>query len=121
MIGRRYPSLPTTAPYTPAPADTWLREMGRIERPAERGPFRRWLVRQEERGLGAGLNRSAKVDPQLRLDGDPEAVRARLRECMAEGNMPKRSMRGRAGMAELLKQPFACSAVRRQPPFIFVH
>lgn len=73
--------------YTPDPADTRLREMGRTERPAERGPFGRWLMRQEEAGLRAGLVRAAKADPKFPLDGDPEAVRARLRECMAEGDM----------------------------------
>jgi hypothetical protein len=73
--------------YTPAPADSRLREMGRTERPAERGSFGRWLLRQEEEGLRAGLIRAARTDPQFPLDGDPEAVRGRLRPCMAEGDM----------------------------------
>lgn len=73
--------------YTPAPPDSRLREMGRTEPPSERGPFGRWLLRQEETGIRAGLIQAAKADRQFPLDGDPEAVRARLRACMAEGDM----------------------------------
>lgn len=73
--------------FTPAPPDSRLREPGRVESPAERGPFGRWLVRQPAKGLLAMLVTAAKADRRFPLDGDPEAVRARLRECMADGDL----------------------------------
>ncbi|TCM17192.1 hypothetical protein EDF56_106308 [Novosphingobium sp. PhB165] len=70
------------------PADSRLRQMGRVESPAERGPFGRWLVRQQAaKGLLARLVSAANADPKFPLDGDPEAVRDRLRTCGADGNM----------------------------------
>ncbi|WP_240197832.1 hypothetical protein [Novosphingobium sp. P6W] len=73
--------------FTPAPKDSRLKVEGRTAAPAERGPFGRWLVRQPEEGLRAGLVKAARADRQFPLDGDPEAVRIRLRACMAEGSM----------------------------------
>ncbi|QDK31546.1 hypothetical protein DM450_01790 [Sphingomonas sp. IC081] len=61
--------------------------MGKVESPAERGPFGRWRVRQSGTGLLGRLVKAAKVDPKFPLEGDPEAVRTRLRECGADGNM----------------------------------
>jgi hypothetical protein len=74
--------------YEPAPPDSRLREMGRTEAPADRGPFGRWLMRQEGKTDAMRmLVDAAKRDPQFPRDGDPEAVRARLRVCMAEGDL----------------------------------
>jgi hypothetical protein len=74
--------------YEPAPPDARLREMGRTTSPAERRPFGRWLMQQEGRGgLVATLARAARTDPGFPLDGDAEAVRKRLRACMADGDM----------------------------------
>jgi hypothetical protein len=73
--------------FTPAAPDVRLKVERRTATPAERGPFGRWLVRQPEEGLKAGLVKAARADRQFPLDGDPEAVRARLRACMAEGDM----------------------------------
>jgi len=70
------------------PRDSRLREAGRVESPAERGPFGRWLVRRPaSKGLLVHLVKAAKADPKFPLDGDPEAVRERLRECGAPGSM----------------------------------
>ncbi|WP_324695557.1 hypothetical protein [Novosphingobium sp. RL4] len=74
--------------FTPAPPDTRLRESGRTLPPAERGAFGRWLLRQTEAtGLLANLVKAARADRQFPLDGDPEAVRKRLRDCGADGDM----------------------------------
>jgi hypothetical protein len=74
--------------YTPAPADSRLRDQGRAEAPAERGPFGRWLLRQENRGGAIGdLARCARLDPGFPKEGDPEAVRKRLATVMADGDM----------------------------------
>lgn len=64
--------------------DQRLAEAGR----AERGPFGRWLLRQVDReGLIGKLAKAGRADPGFPKDGDPEAVRARLRLAMAEGDM----------------------------------
>ena len=73
--------------YAPVPRDSRLQGAGRVESPAERGPFGRWLVRQPGAGLLGRLVKAARADPNFPLDGDPEAVRARLRECNAPGSM----------------------------------
>lgn len=73
--------------YTAAPPDSRLRDMGKVESPAERGSFGRWLVRQHGTGLLGRLVKAAKADPKFPLEGDPEAVRTRLRECGADGSM----------------------------------
>jgi hypothetical protein len=74
--------------FTPAAPDERLRETGRTLSPAERGAFGRWLVRQTDaRGLLGNLVKAAKADPRFPLDGDPEAVRKRLGECGADGDM----------------------------------
>lgn len=70
-------------PYEPAPPDS------RLHPPVtERGPFGRWLMQQEAKTEAmAMLVDCAKRDSKFPKDGDPEAVRSRLRECMAEGEM----------------------------------
>ncbi len=73
--------------FTPAPPDARLKPAGRTEKPADRGPFGRWLVRQPEEGMRAELVKAARMDRNFPLNGDAEAVRARLRACMAEGDM----------------------------------
>lgn len=73
--------------FEPAPKDARLKVEGRTATPAERGPFGRWLVSQPEEGFRAALVRAVRADRQFPLDGDPEAARARLRACMAEGDM----------------------------------
>jgi len=61
---------------------------GRTMAPAERGPFGRWLLQQEDaKGLVGQLAKCAKADPAFPRDGDPDAVRARLSAVMAEGDM----------------------------------
>jgi hypothetical protein len=74
--------------YEPAPKDERLRDTARTLSPAERGPFGRWLVQQAGRdGLIGKLASAARADRAFPLDGDPDAVRERLRTCMAEGDM----------------------------------
>jgi len=73
--------------FTPAPPDARLKEEGRTKVGEERGPFGRWLLRQPEQGSRAGLIKAAKADRQFPKDGDPDAVRARLNACGAEGDM----------------------------------
>ncbi|WP_260925423.1 hypothetical protein [Novosphingobium sp. 9] len=75
--------------FTPAPPDARLQVngTGRTQSQEERGPFGRWLVRQDETGLRAELIKAAKADPRFPLDGDPEKVRAHLRANMADGDM----------------------------------
>ena len=73
--------------FTPAPPDSRLKEEGRTKVGEERGPFGRWLLRQAEEGLRAGLVKAAKADRQFPKDGDADAVRARLNACGAEGDM----------------------------------
>jgi hypothetical protein len=81
--------VPDFRAFTPAPPDPRLREAGRTKVGEERGPFGRWLIAQETdaTGLLAGLIAAAKADRKFPLDGDPNAVRARLNECGAEGDM----------------------------------
>lgn len=70
--------------FTPAPADV------RLVLPADptKGPFGQWLVAQEASTEGMFLLIAcAKRDPHFPMTGDPEAVRARLRACMAEGDL----------------------------------
>jgi hypothetical protein len=50
--------------------------------------FGRWLLAQAPReGWVGDLIAAAKRDPAFPKDGDPEAVRKRLREMQAEGDM----------------------------------
>jgi hypothetical protein len=50
--------------------------------------FGRWLLAQVPReGWVGDLIAAAKLDPQFPKDGDPEAVRKRLRDIQAEGDM----------------------------------
>jgi hypothetical protein len=50
--------------------------------------FGRWLLAQVRReGWVGDLIAAAKRDPAFPKDGDPEAVRTRLREVQAEGDM----------------------------------
>lgn len=75
-------------PYEPIDPDYRLDPVGRVETPAERGPFGRWLLRQARQGgLIGALALAAQADPKFPKEGDPEAVRTRLRETMAEGDM----------------------------------
>lgn len=75
-------------PFEPVATDYRLEPHGRVEAPAERGPFGRWLLRQTDReGWIGSLAKAAHADPGFPKDGDPEAVRARLRLAMAEGDM----------------------------------
>ncbi len=56
-----------------------------IEAKAE--PFGRWLLKQRERGDWIdGVAEAARGDRQFPKDGDPEAVRKRLREMSADGD-----------------------------------
>lgn len=75
-------------PYTPVAPDYRLAPVSRVEAPAERGPFGAWLLRQTGReGMIGELAKAAHADPGFPKNGDPEAVRARLRLAMAEGDM----------------------------------
>jgi hypothetical protein len=57
-------------------------------REAHRPSFARWLLGQRPReGFVGELVAAAKKDPSFPKDGDPEAVRKRLRAVMAEGDM----------------------------------
>lgn len=69
--------------FEPAPPDS------RLHPPVtERGPFGRWLMQQEgATDAMAMLVDCARRDPKFPKDGDPESVRKRLRECMADGDM----------------------------------
>jgi len=50
-------------------------------------PFGRWLLRQRERGDWIdGVAEAARADRQFPKDGDPEAVRKRMREMSADGD-----------------------------------
>ena len=56
-----------------------------IETKAE--AFGRWLLRQRDRGDWIdGVAEAARADRQFPRDGDPEAVRKRLREMSADGD-----------------------------------
>jgi hypothetical protein len=74
--------------FVPSPPDPRLRPTGRTASPAERGAFGRWLVMQAGRGgLVGELAKCAMADHGFPKDGDPEAVRQRLRVGQAEGDM----------------------------------
>ncbi len=50
--------------------------------------FGSWLLAQREReGWIGDLVKAARVDPKFPKQGDPEAIRARLREVQREGDM----------------------------------
>ncbi|RYD18244.1 MAG: hypothetical protein EOP89_17470 [Lysobacteraceae bacterium] len=50
-------------------------------------PFGRWLLKQRDRGDWIdGVADAARGDRQFPKDGDPEAVRKRLREMSADGD-----------------------------------
>jgi hypothetical protein len=56
-----------------------------IETKAE--TFGRWLLRQRDRGDWIdGVAEAARADRQFPKEGDPEAVRKRLREMSADGD-----------------------------------
>ncbi len=56
--------------------------------PAERQPFGRWLLTQQEReGWIGAMARSAAPDRPFPRSGDPEAIRAHLRAQIADGDM----------------------------------
>lgn len=74
--------------YQPVEDDYRLQPVGRVEAPAERGPFGRWLLRQiDQDGMIGELAKAARADPGFPKDGDADAVRARLRLAMADGDM----------------------------------
>lgn len=74
--------------FVAAAPDPRLRPAGRTAAPAERGAFGRWLLMQTERGgLVGELAKCAVADRGFPKDGDPEAVRQRLRVGQAEGDM----------------------------------
>lgn len=79
--------VPDFRAFDPAPPDARLGKAGRTKTGEERGPFGRWLLRQPPEGLLAPLIAAAKADRQFPLDGDADAVRARLNACGAEGVM----------------------------------
>ena len=52
-----------------------------------REPFGRWLLAQRDRGDWIdALADAARRDPAFPREGDPEAVRKRLRELQADGD-----------------------------------
>ena len=54
---------------------------------AKAEPFGRWLLKQRDRGDWIdGVADAARADRQFPKDGDPEAVRKRLREMSADGD-----------------------------------
>lgn len=56
-----------------------------------REPFGRWLLAQTDRGDWIDdLARAARTDPAFPKDGDPEAVRKRLDQRGADGEMYER-------------------------------
>lgn len=73
--------------FTPAPPDARLKEGGRTKSGDERGPFGRWLLVKDPKGLRTGLIVAAKSDPKFPKAGSADDVRARLNECGAEGDM----------------------------------
>lgn len=73
--------------FIPAPKDSRLKPAGSTQTREERGPFGRWLLRQPEEGLRAGLIQAAKRDPKWPANGDAQAAASRLRECGADGDM----------------------------------
>lgn len=80
--------MPDFRAYKPAPPDARLKPVERLERPADKGPFGRWLIAQADRGGAIGdLAASAKRDPGFPREGDPAAVRRRLQLAMADGAM----------------------------------
>jgi hypothetical protein len=53
-----------------------------------REPFGRWLLAQRDRGDWVDpLAEAARRDPGFPKDGDPEAVRKRLRDMQADGDV----------------------------------
>jgi len=62
-----------------------LDEEGTVAAKAE--PFGRWLLKQRDRGDWIdGVADAAHADRQFPKDGDPGAVRKRLREMSADGD-----------------------------------
>lgn len=74
--------------FTPAPADSRLRESGRTKTAEEKPAFGRWLLLQADAGGFLGqLAQAAKNDRGFPKDGDPEAVRKRLNTLGADPDM----------------------------------
>ncbi|MGK6354710.1 hypothetical protein ACMGDH_05730 [Sphingomonas sp. DT-207] len=58
---------------------------------ARREPFGRWLIAQRDRGDWIDeLANAVRADPAFPKDGDPEAVRKRLTQQGADGDMFER-------------------------------
>ena len=69
-------------------ADSFVAPQATPEPPTDRGAFGRWLLRQDKRDSLIGeLAKCAKRDPAFPAGGDAEAVRKRLSELQAEGDM----------------------------------
>jgi hypothetical protein len=75
--------------FTPAPPDARLAApAGPVLPAAQRMPFGRWLLLKDDEGGPLGeLVRSARADPGFPESGDAEAVRRRLREVFADGDL----------------------------------
>ena len=92
QIERVRPDTEAYADVRPATAAGLERtpQHGRVSTPAERMPFGRFLLSQRGRPetdwIGT-LARAAAADRGFPVDGDPEAIRARLRALHADGDM----------------------------------
>lgn len=74
--------------FTPAPADSRLKDAGRTKTAEEKSTFGRWLLLQvDQPGFLGQLAAAAKGDRGFPKDGDPEAVRKRLSELGADPDM----------------------------------
>ena len=90
QIERVPPDTDSFAAYRPPEATGLKRkqEHQRIAAQAERESFGRWLLAQVDRGDAIDdLAKSARADPAFPKDGDPEAVRTRLRALMVDGDV----------------------------------
>jgi hypothetical protein len=74
--------------FTPAPADSRLKDEGRTKTGEEKPPFARWLLLQADQpGFLGQLAQAAKGDRGFPKDGDAEAVRKRLNALGADPDM----------------------------------
>jgi hypothetical protein len=74
--------------FTPAPADSRLKDEGRTKTAEEKPTFARWLLLQaDQKGFLGQLAQAAKGDRGFPKDGDPEAVRKRLNTLGADPDM----------------------------------
>lgn len=74
--------------FTPAPADSRLKEEGRTKTLEEKPAFARWLLLQvDQPGFLGQLAQAARGDRGFPKDGDAEAVRKRLNTLGADPDM----------------------------------